>query len=142
MGALEADLENRIDGERHIVFLATSVDGHPHVVPVWYFYDDGHVQITTDGRAAREVERNDRVSLALQADTDGYPDWMATLIGRADLLTDETEVAELTTRIYEKYMGPDRDEWRGDVYRETAENPEPDRVIIDVEVKSAMYREF
>lgn len=130
-----------IEDERRIAFLATAVDGHPHVVPFWYDYEAGSIRITTDGMAAKNVQRNDRAAVSIQHDVDGRPQWMVAVRGTAIALDDETTIRRVTERIYRKYLGTDQSEWPRE-YRENLTTINPDRVIIDVEIESVTHRMF
>jgi hypothetical protein len=63
---------------------------------------------------------------------------MVLLRGRATVRDDPETVGEYTPKIYEKYMGEDRDTW-SEFYRTRVENP-PDETgvrILEVDIGSA-----
>ena len=74
------EVVDRVAGQPSSAFLATAVDDCPHVAPVWYLYDDGHVFFFTQGRKLANIRRNPRVALAIEG-----PDsaWLAVLRGTA-----------------------------------------------------------
>lgn len=122
------EVEELIAGEPLVAFLGTCHDGLPHTAPLWYRYEDGVVEIMTTGRKLANVRQNSRVSLAIQTDEGGHPEWMVTLRGTATVVEDEDVQREANRRLNEKY-GADADDWQ-----------ENDLVRIDV--GSAFYKTF
>ena len=108
--------------------LGTSVDGRPHVAPVWYRYEDDTVEIVTTGRKLENVRKNPRVSLSIQADDAGETKWMVTVLGTATVVDDEDETVAAQRRINEKY---------GASPEAYAEN-----TLVRIEVGSATYRTY
>ncbi|WP_316760420.1 pyridoxamine 5'-phosphate oxidase family protein [Streptomyces herbicida] len=116
--------------ERHLCTLTTlRPDGSPHVVPVGVTYDPG-------ARLARVLTNrtSTKVTHVLAADplgarvavcqVDGRR-W-ATLEGRAFVRTDPDRIAEAERRYAERY--------------ERTPSPNPNRVLIEIEVERALGR--
>ncbi|MGW3144014.1 pyridoxamine 5'-phosphate oxidase family protein [Streptomyces sp. NPDC001177] len=116
--------------ERHLCTLTTlRPDGSPHVVPVGVTYDPG-------ARLARVLTNrtSSKVTHVLAADplgarvavcqVDGRR-W-ATLEGRAFVRTDPDRIAEAERRYAERY--------------ERTPSPNPNRVLIEIEVERALGR--
>lgn len=99
-----------LTSEPLVAFLGTSRDEKPHVAPLWYRYEDGTVELMTTGRKLANVRENDHVSLAVQKDEDGLPEWMVTLQGTATVVEDEAENREANRKLNRKY-GVDEDSW-------------------------------
>lgn len=104
MATVPREVEELIEGEKHVAQLATCVDGKPHVAPLWYRYDDGIVEIATTGQKLANLRRNPNVALAIQvADEDGMPDWRICLFGTATVIDDEEESREGRAKLHRKY---------------------------------------
>ncbi|MFW6435992.1 MAG: pyridoxamine 5'-phosphate oxidase family protein [Halovenus sp.] len=110
--------------------LATTVEDRPHVAPVWFLYDDGHLFAFTSGRKLANVRKNPRVAASVEADQ-----WHAVLQGTASIVEETERVREIGERLFEKYTGsPAAD-------RYTDEDGTPEGTLIDVEIGSATVRE-
>lgn len=134
------EAEARIDGAPEMAHLATSHEDRPHVAPVWYHYDDGHVYVFTGGRKVENVRRNPRVAVSIEASTDGSAEWMVAMQGTASLVEDEDRMLEMVPKVFGKYLGTDTSEWP-DYYREALEEG-PDGTLLDVSVGSATHTEY
>jgi len=98
-----SEVEELIGGARLSAHVATSVDDRPHVAPVWYLYEDGVLSFVTSGRKLENVRRNPRVAVSIERADEGTVDWSVTLLGTATVLEEETRVAPVTERLFEKY---------------------------------------
>ncbi|MFT4881510.1 MAG: PPOX class probable F420-dependent enzyme [Natronomonas sp.] len=125
------DVVDRVAGQPYSAFLATTVDDRPHVAPVWYLYDDGHVRFFTRGRKLANIRRNPRVALAIEG-ADGA--WLAVLRGTATVREDETLRLAVADRLFGQYLDDD-----GEAYRDADGNPQG--ALVDVEVGSTTLRE-
>jgi nitroimidazol reductase NimA-like FMN-containing flavoprotein (pyridoxamine 5'-phosphate oxidase superfamily) len=96
-------VESLLTSEPLIAHLATSLNGRPHVAPVWYLYDDGTVEIVTAGKKLENIRKNPRVALSIQKDERGHTEWMVSLLGTARVITDEEAFTAANRRINEKY---------------------------------------
>jgi PPOX class probable F420-dependent enzyme len=86
----------------------THADGAPHVVPVWFVVDGDEIVFTT-GRSTvkgRALRRDPRVALC--ADDEGPPFSFVAVQGSAEAIEGASDMLEWTTRIAERYMGPER----------------------------------
>ena len=111
--------------ERHLCTLATvRPDGTPHVVPVGVTYDPdtGLARIITNRTSvkARAIAAAGTAAVAL-TQVDGRR-W-TTLEGRARVVTDPTAIADAVERCAVRYKQP---------------RPNPDRVVIEVEVQRVL----
>lgn len=104
------EVEALLTGGSDVAHLATCTDGQPHSAPLWFRYEDGRIELLTTGRKLENVRRNPRVSLSVQHDEDGHPDWMVTVQGTATVIEDEDTVREANRRLNRKY-GADEDSW-------------------------------
>lgn len=120
------EVEELLTSEPLPAYLATSHEGRPHVAPVWFRYEDGVVELTTTGRKLENLRANPRVSLAVQKERAGLPEWTVTLFGTAEVVEDEAENRAATERINRKY-GVERDAWE-------------ENTLVRVEVGSASHR--
>ena len=128
MSTVPAEANRLLESEPLMAHLGTSVDGRPHVAPVWYRYEDGIVEIVTTGRKLANIRENPRVALSVQADEDGDPQWMVMLRGTATIVDDEMESARARERINAKYgVG-------SDAY---AENE-----LVGIDIGSATYQTY
>ena len=64
--------------------LATAAKNRPHVAPVWFLYDDGHLYAFTGGRKLANLRENPRVAASIE---------------------DEERIEEVGQRLFEKYTG-------------------------------------
>lgn len=95
-------------GARVMAHLATCDGGDPHVAPVWYRYEDGVVELTTEGRKLANLRANARVALSVQKDVEGETRWTVTALGTAEVVEDEAAFERASRRINRKY-GADAD---------------------------------
>lgn len=126
--ALSDEVEELITGEPLVAFLGTCHDDRPHTAPLWYRYEDGVVEIMTTGRKLSDIRANPHVSLAVQTDEGGHPEWMVTLRGTATVVEDEDVQREANRRINEKY-GVDADAWE-------------ENTLVRIDVSSAFHKTF
>lgn len=125
-----AEAEELLTGEPVIAHLATSVDDHPHVAPVWYNYDDGTLEVLTAGKKLENVRRNPRVAVSIQKDEGGRTEWMVALRGRATVIEDGDEIRAAARRINPRYP------------ENAAETAFPENVLVRIDVGSASYRRY
>jgi nitroimidazol reductase NimA-like FMN-containing flavoprotein (pyridoxamine 5'-phosphate oxidase superfamily) len=92
----------------------------PHVVPVWYTWEDGSLWISsfTSTRKVQELQANPRCSIAVDEAQSGYSHQAVVMEGRVELLTEPRElVHKMSTTIYTRYLGeqgvldPDPQSW-------------------------------
>lgn len=140
MGDVPDELEDLIEGKRLIASLATSVDGQPHVAPVWYRYDEGKLQISTSGKKVRNARENPKVAISIEENENGVPEGMVMFEGKAEIIEDEESVKRISKKIYEKYLGEDVEEW-GDFFQKQITDPVPGTVIIEIEIESYATQE-
>lgn len=127
-GEIPAEVEELLTGDLVVAHLATSVDDNPHSAPLWYRYEDGTIEILTTGVKLSNIRKNPRVSLSMEHDTEGIPEWMVTIRGTATVIEDEDEIRAANTRLNQKY-GVDDDSW--------SEN-----VLVRIDIGSLAYRTY
>lgn len=104
MATVPDEIESRIADGKHVAFIGTCTDGHPHVAPLWYRYEDGMIEITTTGRKLENLRTNEHVAFSIQtADEDGMPEWMVSIQGTATVIDDDEASDAGRARIHEKY---------------------------------------
>lgn len=128
MDRVPTEVEDLLDGAKVMAHLATSVDDRPHVAPVWYWYEEGRVEILTTGRKLENIKQNPRVALSIQKDVAGDTEWTVTLQGTATIVEDGAETEAATRRINAKYDAPD-DAW--------SEN-----VLVNIDIATASRRTY
>jgi nitroimidazol reductase NimA-like FMN-containing flavoprotein (pyridoxamine 5'-phosphate oxidase superfamily) len=106
-------VEERLADAQVPAYLATCVDGKPHVAPLWYRYEDGTVEILTTGQKLANLRRNPKVSLAVEQDDAGIPEWEVTILGTARVIEEEGEAREANRKLNRKY-GVEDDSWEGE----------------------------
>lgn len=91
--------------------LATaSPDGQPHVVPVWFLWEEDTVWISSyrSTRKVIDLERNPKCALVVDVEEAMGGLTAVTLEGHAELVsTAVDEVKKRIERIYVKYLGED-----------------------------------
>jgi len=128
MGAVPAELAERLTAEPLTAHLATCSDDRPHVAPVWYLYDDGVVRIVTTGRKLADIRENHYVSLSIEKSERGLPEWTATLRGTAAVVDDRAAFERVNARINRKY-GVGDDAWE-------------ENTLVRIDVGSASVRTY
>jgi len=89
--------------------LATACpDGQPHVVPVWFLWDDGAAWISSyrSTRKVIDLERNPKCALVVDVEDAEGGLTAVMLEGRAELVSaPPNAVKQRIERIYTKYLG-------------------------------------
>lgn len=104
-----------------IMRLATSDDhGVPHVVPVWYLYDDDTVYIGTNTRTVK-VKNVKRTKTAAFCIDEGVRAPIYGIMGRgpAWLILDPIRVGDLAKRILVRYYADIHEKAAQTLYRDT-----------------------
>ncbi len=86
------------------------LDGHPHVLPVWFEYRDGEILIASPKGAykGRALTADGRVSLAVST-PEGDPYHQVTVAGDATVeVLPETERVRFVSAQAERYLGRER----------------------------------
>lgn len=122
------EAERLLESEPLMAHLATCADGRPHVAPVWFRYEDGIVELSTDGRKLANIRENPRVALSVQRDEGGDARWMVSLLGTATAVEDGPDAEAAIARINERYGAG------SDAYSEN--------VLVRIDVGSATYRTY
>jgi len=80
-------------------------NGAPQIFPMWFLWEDGVLYMSTRTQAAKlqHIRRNPRVAVVVDVMEAPLKNKVVTIAGTAEVLT--TGVKEVTTRIYQKYMG-------------------------------------
>ena len=90
-----------------ILRLATiDPSGNPHIVPVWYMYDDDkfYVGTNTKTRKAKNIKKNSKVSFCIDIGIKS-PDIVGTMgVGRAKLILKKDRVKLLAEKILLRYF--------------------------------------
>lgn len=81
----------------------------PHVVPVWFEWDEGAIWISSfdSTRKMRDLEGNQRVSVVIDTAEDGSNVRGVLMEGTAEVIDDPAVVAPRSTSIYLRYLGED-----------------------------------
>ncbi len=83
----------------------------PHVVPVWFLWDGDSLWISAfiSTRKVKDLQKNPRCAVLIEpAQSQGSPLQAVLLEGTAELIAEPASlVAEMSERIYTKYMGPE-----------------------------------
>jgi PPOX class probable F420-dependent enzyme len=89
-----------------IARLATvRANGSPHLVPMWFLYEDGVMYMSTRTHAAKvkHLQNNPRAAVVVDEMIAPLKNKVVTIEGTVEVLT--TGVKETTTKIYQKYVG-------------------------------------
>jgi nitroimidazol reductase NimA-like FMN-containing flavoprotein (pyridoxamine 5'-phosphate oxidase superfamily) len=93
----------------HLARLATaSLAGQPHVVPVWFLWEDGAAWISAYGstRKVKELLVNSKCALVVDVTKSEHGLTGVLMEGEAELLSGyDAQVREQIKRIYLKYLG-------------------------------------
>ena len=84
--------------KRNVWAATVRPDGRPHLAPVWFVVSDGKWYVVTapDSVKARNLQRNDQISLALEDGDDPY-----VVEGRARPVAPSAEVIRLFKQKYD-----------------------------------------
>jgi PPOX class probable F420-dependent enzyme len=100
--------------ERVVICATNGRDGWPHLMPLWYVVRDGELWSWTYAKSqkVRNLERDDRVTLQVEAG-DSYDQLHGVMIkARAVLHRHTDDVAALGLEIFSRYTGGESDEIR------------------------------
>ncbi len=95
----------------------------PHVVPVWFIWENGCVWISSfvSTRKIRELKHNPRGAVLIESKQEGGKLTAVLLEGEVELVSEpRQEVSEIARRIYIRYLGvdgvqePDPQSWLND----------------------------
>ena len=100
-------------GTRTGKLATTRLDGHPHVVPIWFVLDGQDLVFNTGAETVkgRSLRRTGWASLCV--DDERPPFSFVTVSGPVTLSTDADELLESATRIAARYVGEERAEQFG-----------------------------
>ncbi len=99
--------------------------GHPHVVPVWYLWDQGSVWISSfaSTRHVHNLQVDPRCTILIDEAPSGEENRGVIFSGRAELVSEPRDFVEAQTeKIYTRYLGPDG-----------VKKPDPQSWIVDPE---------
>jgi PPOX class probable F420-dependent enzyme len=110
--------------------------GWPHVMPIWFVVDGEEIVFSTgrDTVKGRYVRRDGRVSLCVDDERPPYA--YVHVRGRARI-DEQSDLLEWTTRIVQRYVGPEQAEAygrRNAVPTELLVRIRPERVIAEFDV--------
>jgi nitroimidazol reductase NimA-like FMN-containing flavoprotein (pyridoxamine 5'-phosphate oxidase superfamily) len=96
---------------------------HPHVVPVWFLWEDETLWISSyrTTKKFRDLNANPNCSIVIDEAEGGLDYWAVVMEGKVELIDHPVEeVRKTLTRIYARYLGlegvlaPDPQEWIND----------------------------
>jgi PPOX class probable F420-dependent enzyme len=96
------------DGARTAKLATTRADGAPDVVPVWFVLDGGQIVFTCSSTSvkARNLARDPRAALVVEDEP--FPHSFVTVRGTVQMDVRPADLGAWTTRIAERYVGPER----------------------------------
>jgi PPOX class probable F420-dependent enzyme len=100
-----------LDGSRTGKLATVRADGSPHVVPVWFTFDDEGRVVFLTGKGslkARNMARDPRVAIAV--DDEAMPFAWARVDGSAELTADSDELFHWAVESCRRCVGDDRAE--------------------------------
>ena len=90
-----------------ILRLATiDKSGNPHIVPVWYMYQNRKIYIgtNTETQKAKNIKKNSKVAYCVDVGINS-PDIIGVMgIGKAKLILQKTRVKTITKKILRRYF--------------------------------------
>jgi len=94
------DVSGFMEREWLASFVTVDAEGKPHVVPVWFTYDDERVHVQTDRKSVkiRIMKRNHNVAVAVCRGEEAV-----VIRGKGKVVDDEKEFVKLTQRHIDKY---------------------------------------
>ena len=110
----EEELRHFLESSRTIILNSIGPRGVPHPMPMWYaLEDDGTIAVTTFAKSqkVRNLERDPRVSLLVEAGEQYDQLRGAVLYGRAEIERDVEAVLDVLSRVSQRM---ERAQGRGD----------------------------
>ena len=107
MAMTQAEIENFLNGV-HLARVATvRPDGRPHVVPIWYLWEEGRLYFETARKAvkANNLRVNPHIAVTIDMTAGGLRLKYVILEGQATLIEDSPTVRQIAERIYSRYVG-------------------------------------
>jgi PPOX class probable F420-dependent enzyme len=108
------EISEMLAGVRSITVASVGLDGHPHLVAMWFAVLDGDICFETKAKSQKAVNlrRDPRVS-CLAEDGDVYQDLRGVSIeGAAEVSEDPEFLWRIGVAVWERYQGPYTEEAR------------------------------
>jgi PPOX class probable F420-dependent enzyme len=105
----DSEFREFLTASPHTGKLATvSAQGQPHVVPIWFVLERDELVLTISSASAkaRNLRANQRVCMCVEDEQPPYA--FVSVFGRASVSPSPPDLLEWTTRIAERYVGPER----------------------------------
>ena len=113
-------------GTRTAKVATTRSDGRPHVVPVWFLFDQGDLVFTTGTKSAKGRSLLRSGHLEICVDDERPPYAFVAIDGRSTTNDDPDQLLAWTTRIAARYVGQERADYYGKI------NAGPDQMVVRV----------
>lgn len=99
--------EEFLYGGRILRLATINQDGTPHVVPIWYLYENGKIYIHTEASSikVRNIRRNNNVAMCVDVGEFYYDLKNVILRGKARIPKDEELATRTAEKIQVKYFG-------------------------------------
>lgn len=98
---------NKFLNSQKILRLATiDKSGNPHIVPVWYMYQNNKIYIgtNTETRKAKNIKKNPKVAYCVDVGINS-PDIIGVMgVGKAKLILQKTKVKSIAKKILLRYF--------------------------------------
>ncbi len=105
-----AQIESLLKEAKVARFCSFNADGTIHATPIWFMYENKRIimQTPAEGRKARNVKRNGRVTVLVE----GEGDWPSGVIvyGKAGIRDWTEDMSREALNLFEKYMPRDKAE--------------------------------
>ncbi len=93
-----------------VAHLATATNDRPHVAPLWFQLHGEDIEVMTTGTKLANIRENPRVSVSIQKDDAGHPEWMVCIQGTANVIDDD-ELTKARNRELNRKYGAEPDAW-------------------------------
>ncbi len=100
-------IKDKLLKEQKILHLATiDQDNFPHIVPVWYIYQEGKIYIGTSTRTtkAKNIKKNKRVSFCIDVGIRSPKIRGTMAAGKASLILEKNKVSKIAKKILLRYF--------------------------------------
>jgi PPOX class probable F420-dependent enzyme len=105
------EIETFLSVPRMARMATTAINGNPHVVPVWYYYDGTNILVTAvkGTKRTKNIKNNPNVSIVIdivegKAEDISYLNAKAVVIEGEAEITDDTD-GSFAKKMYERYAG-------------------------------------
>jgi len=131
----DEEIDGLLTAQKTMILVSNGADGFPHPMPMWFARDpDGSIRMTTyrSSQKIKNLERDPRVALLVEAGTEYSQLKGVVLYGRAELLHDVDLAIDTMLRASRASEGLPSDPSQADALRSSMQKSAEKRCVIRV----------